>query len=857
MKAWSKKAAPVLLAAMILAAPRPSARGADVTGHHVLSNGLEVRFLPSAATPLTGTLLLVKTGYALEGFSNLGYSHLLEHLVFAGTGEMSKEELFRRVEDMGAYLNGYTRDDYMGYIMVGHHDDFGRQMKLLSSILFRASMEEKALAEAREVVLEEIRRFRSRPDARVGEMFQALLYEGSPYARTGLGNERTVSTVSREEIVEHYGRVYRPDNMVLLVTGAFDASQDLEVLEETFGSAEPGAPPPPASLPPPLRSRRVHTLRTGIADQKIQIGFNGPDPRDGDAEVLELLGAVLGGRGGRLERALDAGGYSPRSADAFLAVNSGFSRFIVSAALPADRDGQGALGVILEEIAAAAGALAETEVEAARFALETSEVLGREKLHYYLMGKAPWFLAGAPGQGLSERRWEGITPSDLAAAAGRFLAGRPFVALISSPEGEEKEGGGAGELPRQRTVLTNGLVVMAEQRPGSRVFALNLLTRRRSEVEPEGRAGIADFLHRLLPLGTATLGREELEVRLRELGISLSTAGDPTLPFGDFYTSRLYSFLRLECLQEKAREAVRLAAEMTAAPSLSPAEVEKVRGQMKDFIAYRDGKPGSLAAALLAAGLYGPGGLGNDVLGDTSSVESITREDLLAFRERYFTGRNIILSVVSGLPPPEAVSLLAEHFTALPAGPEPPPHRLTATGESRVVTAELGKPQGALAAGAVIGPLSAPSREALAVVTGLLNDRLNRELREREGLAYSLGGSLGTVGNTVVFTFSMGTAAEKMEQARQGVRREIEGVRTMEVTPEELQRRVSAITGRLQMRTLSSLNRGFYLALAEREGLPHTFGEDYRERLLALDPGEVEAAAREYLPERVYEVQVR
>ncbi len=59
------------------------------------------------------------------------------------------------------------------------------------------------------------------------------------------------------------------------------------------------------------------------------------------------------------------------------------------------------------------------------------------------------------------------------------------------------------------------------------------------------------------------------------------------------------------------------------------------------------------------------------------------------------------------------------------------------------------------------------------------------------------------------------------------------------------------------MRTLSSLNGGFYLALGERNGLPHSYGEDYRQILLAITPDQVEEAARRWLPEHLVEVVVR
>jgi zinc protease len=611
-----------------------SAEGADLTGHHHLSNGLDVRIYPRPATPLVATLVLVKTGYALEDVTNRGYSHLLEHLVFAGTEEMDKESLFREVEEMGGYLNGFTRDDYMGYLMVGHRDFFERQMRLLSAILFRASLKDEAVREAREVVLEEIRRRESRPDTRAEDTFQELIHEGSAYARTGLGNERTVSTVTGEEISAHYGRVYRPNNMVVLVAGGLGRKEVLPVLKETFGNFSPGTGIPEADAPPPLKGKRRYRLETEVPDLRIRIGFNGPDPREEDAEALELLGSLLGGSGGLLKRALEAEGFAPRAVGAGLAINMGFSRFEISADFPSATDGEAALDVVLSEIGrVAAGMPMAGAVDTARKALVSEEVRSREKLHYYLMSKASSVLARSPGQGFSERRWDRFGPDDMGRMAGKYLAAEPYVALLSSPSAATNGKEEVRDAPRKRTLLDNGLTVIAEQRAGSAVFAVHLMTRRRSVLEPEGKAGIADFVHRMIARGTESRSREEIEKELREAGVVFTAAGNPTVPFGDFYTSRLYSYLRLESLQGKAEEALDLLADMVGKASFPPDEIDAVRGEMKDYIAFRDASPGSLAARLQAERLYGPGALAEDVLGREETLNSISRKDLLSFRE--------------------------------------------------------------------------------------------------------------------------------------------------------------------------------------------------------------------------------
>lgn len=831
----------------------------DLTGYHVLSNGLDVRLMPNPSTPLVATLVLVKTGYATENAANSGYTHLLEHLVFAGTTGRNKEQITQEIQDLGAYINGFTRDDYAGYLVVGHREHLASLLEILSDMLFNSVLDEKSVAEAREVVLEEILQRQSRPGIRAAEVFQEVLYEGSPYARTGLGNERTVSDVSRDSLLSYYRRTYRPDNMILLMAGGISPGEALDIIEEAFGRSGLGGDEIRAEPAPPLSGQRVYTIKDNLPDVRVTVGFTGPHPRSGDAESLELLGAVLGGSGGLLERALENAGFQPRSVSAYLVVNRGFTRFVCSASFPGQTDPGTALEVILTALSGSLKAgLPPDNINEAREALASREIMGREKLHYHLMGKAQWAVAGAPGQGLSPGRWDHLSVEDINDSLRDYLVDRPFVALLTLPGVEDYlPGDGRGKDLPARSTLDNGLVVVAEQRPGSEVFALHLMTRRRGSVEPEGREGMADFLHRMLTMGTYERTRDNMEAELRRLGISLTTAGNPTVPFGDFYTSRTYSYIRLECLQDKAAKAVELVADMVKNPSFPEKEMEEVRSRILDFITYRNSSPGKAASAALAERLY-EGILPGDVRGTESSIAAVNREELQTFHARYLSGRNIIITVVSGMAPQDALDLVESNFSDLPPGGPVEDPSLPETKVPEVVTLEIGKPQGALTVGAVGREVDKDDAPAMAVVTGLLNERLSRELREREGLAYSIGGSVGGVYGRAVFRLSMGTAPDKIDVARQSLRREVEALRQMTVTREELDRRINALTGRLDMRMLSSINRAYYLGLAEKEALSHTFGDDYRKILQALKPEDVQRAARKFLPENnLVEVVVR
>jgi zinc protease len=247
-----------------------------------------------------------------------------------------------------------------------------------------------------------------------------------------------------------------------------------------------------------------------------------------------------------------------------------------------------------------------------------------------------------------------------------------------------------------------------------------------------------------------------------------------------------------------------------------------------------------------------------DVYGSPESINAVTRNDLSAFYRSYFTGRNLVISVVSGMKPEESIALVEKTFSGLDEGSSFKMSPVPITVQPELLEIPLGKPQAALAVGSVTGELEGRDLPAMAVASALLNTRLVEQVREKEGLAYSIGASIGAVGDRAVFTLSMGTGPDNVEKARKSIREQVEAVRSSSVSREAMQREINGLTGRLQMRMLSSINRAYYLGIAAMQGLSHTFGDDYKELLEALTPEEVQDALRKYLPEEnLVEVVVR
>ncbi|MGE5850847.1 MAG: M16 family metallopeptidase, partial [Candidatus Methylomirabilota bacterium] len=123
---------------------------------------------------------------------------------------------------------------------------------------------------------------------------------------------------------------------------------------------------------------------------------------------------------------------------------------------------------------------------------------------------------------------------------------------------------------------------------------------------------------------------------------------------------------------------------------------------------------------------------------------------------------------------------------------------------------------------------------------------------EKEGLAYSIDAGVSFPQGGTLLLIGMGTAPQNIDRAKAGILRELKAVAETPPTREEVERRANGLAGRLAMRMLSSINRAFYLGVAEFRGLPLGHWEAYRQSLLSVTPEEVAEVLRKYFGQDDY-----
>ena len=272
-----------------------------------LSNGARVLLFPDASRPTISVNMTVLVGSRHEGYGEAGMAHLLEHMVFKGTPTFP--DVPKALRDHGASFNGTTNSDRTNYFetLPASDENLDFAIHLESDRLVNSFVRREDLISEFTVVRNEFERGENSPQGVLSQRVQAVAFEWHNYGKTTIGNRSDIERVPIDNLQDFYRKFYQPDNIVLIVTGAFEEGKALAVVQKYLGSI----PTPERRLDPtyteepPQDGERNVTLRRVGKIGSIAIAYHMPAAAHPDWAPLEILGSVLSeSKVGRLPAAL-------------------------------------------------------------------------------------------------------------------------------------------------------------------------------------------------------------------------------------------------------------------------------------------------------------------------------------------------------------------------------------------------------------------------------------------------------------------------------------------------------------------------------------------------------------------------
>jgi predicted Zn-dependent peptidase len=261
---------------------------------HVLPSGLMVLIetLPYVRSVALGYYL--RSGSAVELEERSGASHFLEHLVFKGTERRSTADIAGIIDELGGDVDAFTGKEYTSFYAHVLDEQVDTALDLLTDIVRYPRFSDSDLEMERGVILEEIKMVEDTPDDLVNEIFVTSFWPDHPLGRPILGNEGTVTRLTKKHIEAHYSETFRPSNLIFCASGNVKPDQIVPFLEKAFASYDlvPATNGWAAPLP---RQHVVLRQKHELEQVHLCLGSKGFPQQDEGRYAAALFNTVLGG----------------------------------------------------------------------------------------------------------------------------------------------------------------------------------------------------------------------------------------------------------------------------------------------------------------------------------------------------------------------------------------------------------------------------------------------------------------------------------------------------------------------------------------------------------------------------------
>jgi zinc protease len=814
---------------------QPAASRDEAVTEWTLPNGLAVVHIRKPSSKILASIVTVNVGSKDENSETSGLSHLLEHMVFDGTQRRSRAEINEGSKRYGGYVNATTRAGFTCYLSIFPAEFAELSLDLQDDMLFHSILPPQELEKERKVVIEEMKKDRDSPVTRAAEFHDEQLFQGTAYARPVLGFEQTIASVPRSTVLTYYQQHYVPSRMKAMIISPFPAAEVKKWMDKIFGLANSPATPSkapsrwtfPAAGAPRYKEEEVPAAY-------LDVSLPAPALGDTDYFAYDLLTRYLAeGGASPLQRALRM--VRPPLVDsvsADLETENAFSIWKISIVTqPAQ------IPDVLESVRRTLQTIATTGIPAEEMTRLQRQVLSQEAIlseqaMYYGFLKAPFMNAkGYSFVATYPERLRAVTSEAVRRVAEKYFSNPVFFTTALVPKGKIPSAEPVGDAHAwKREKLPNGVTLIAKGSDESDVFAMSLFTRQRSALEPQDLEGISDFVQRMLLKGTPSRNEEAVQKELDNLSAQIQFVDNPFIPYDDAWTTNRFNFFRLEVLDELRSRMLDLVGDAIANANFPDAQVAKVREEIIRLQVREADNSSKRAVQRLHELLLASTPYSRTILGNETSIRKVTRDSLIEHHKHMYTPVNLVVIAAGKGTTAGVLRDLRSRFEGLKGDvanvsvtlPTPRTNFLSEK-------VSVNKQQTQIAAGALAIGWNSPDAATLRVLNAILSERLAVELREKQGLAYSVGSDLQQERDYGWIEIRMGTRAEAAEQAREGLLAVVRKLAGGEIAAEERERAINGLWGSLLRQRLSRIGQSFYRGIDEVRGS----GYDAEDRLLA------------------------
>jgi len=399
--------------------------------------------------------------------------------------------------------------------------------------------------------------------------------------------------------------------------------------------------------------------------------------------------------------------------------------------------------------------------------------------------------------------------------------------------------------PREpkRIQLPNGMVIFLQEDHELPLIDGVARIRGGSRSEPDSKGGMMDIYGEVWRTGgTKTQTGDQLDdfLEIRAARVETSVTADSTV-------------IGWSCLKGDFNDVFKVFLDLLREPEFRQDKIDLAKGEEFDAISRRNDDVGAIASREMVKLAYGKE---NPYASDPqyATVGAVTRQDLLDWHKNHVYPNNMILGIVGDFDSAQMETRLREAFGAWPQGPayKEPDIQFHPAKPGYYLIPKEDVNQSNIRMVALGTERSNPDYYAIQVFNdafgGGFYSRLFRSLRTAKGLAYGVGGGIGTAyDHPGILQIAMGTKSGSTVEAIEGIYEEIDNLKTHPLTEEEVKHAKDSILNSFVF-NFDSPDKVLRERMAyEFYGYPADFLEKFRTEVEKVTPADVARVAAKYL----------
>ncbi|MCE5250702.1 insulinase family protein [bacterium] len=261
-----------------------------------LSNGLVILTKPVTTNSIVSVIVALKMGSLYETDEKAGLCTLMQDTILKGTTTRTSEQIALELESLGTRISSSSDREYGTLSFQSTAESLDRSLDILYDILLNPTFPDDAVDLQKKLQIRNILMRRDQAIYQAIELMVEAHFGSHPFHKPRMGYPETVQTLSRNDLLDLYKKIYVPDNMVICVVGNFDESRFIAGITEKLGALPKSVKP--SKIPGELIRHTAPVEKTETRETAASwfaLGWESPKMDAPDYYAMEVLDSITGG----------------------------------------------------------------------------------------------------------------------------------------------------------------------------------------------------------------------------------------------------------------------------------------------------------------------------------------------------------------------------------------------------------------------------------------------------------------------------------------------------------------------------------------------------------------------------------